>query len=383
MTRIASLDIFRAVTMLLMIWVNDYAGVPGVAKWMLHAGATEDYLGFSDIIFPLFLFIVGLSIPLAIHSRFRRRDTQWNITKHILIRGFSLLLIGVYMVNYESAPQDLYLLGEQGWCFVMAFGVTLIWMDWRRSPLPKKFHQPLEILGSLILVVLAIIYAQSGSWMATHWWGILGLIGWAYLANALIFVMSNGNIWWVIVSVFGFFALSVFGALEVLPPLPVHLDFISTLYGGTTPAFTAVGVLAMLIFQNAKYRLTLLVGIGIGLLTLGILTRPFWGISKIQATPSWLWICLGIGFQAFVLFHYIVDIKNMHKWANIIKPAGTATLTCYLLPYFIYPFKSITNFYPLSDLSNGIVGLAISMLFAIGVVIFTGWLERKGFKLKL
>ena len=64
--RLASIDVFRALTMLLMIWVNDFWSLTGVPKWLQHASATEDYMGFSDVIFPLFLFIVGLSLPLAI-----------------------------------------------------------------------------------------------------------------------------------------------------------------------------------------------------------------------------------------------------------------------------------------------------------------------------
>ena len=64
--RIASIDILRALTMLLMIWVNDFFTLIDIPKWLTHASATEDYMGFSDVIFPLFLFIVGLSIPFAI-----------------------------------------------------------------------------------------------------------------------------------------------------------------------------------------------------------------------------------------------------------------------------------------------------------------------------
>ena len=74
--RIASIDILRALTMLLMIWVNDFWSLTGVPKWLGHAAASEDYMGFSDIIFPLFLFIVGLSIPLAIENRMAKGNLE-------------------------------------------------------------------------------------------------------------------------------------------------------------------------------------------------------------------------------------------------------------------------------------------------------------------
>ena len=53
--RLASIDILRALTMVFMIWVNDFWTLIDIPKWLTHASATEDYMGFSDVIFPLFL----------------------------------------------------------------------------------------------------------------------------------------------------------------------------------------------------------------------------------------------------------------------------------------------------------------------------------------
>ena len=94
--RIASIDILRALTMVFMIWVNDFWTLTEVPKWLQHANATEDYLGFSDIIFPLFLFIVGLSVPLAMKQRRIKGDSRQSIIKHIIIRSVSLLFIGFF-----------------------------------------------------------------------------------------------------------------------------------------------------------------------------------------------------------------------------------------------------------------------------------------------
>lgn len=111
--------------------------------------------------------------------------------------------------------------------------------------------------------------------------------------------------------------------------------------------------------------------------------RPCWGISKIQGTPAWLGICIGIGFLSFAFLYYIADIKKKVNWAKIIAPAGTATLTCYLIPYFVYPIRNITGLRFPDFMNFGFVGLIISLLFALLVVLFTGWMEKKGFKLKL
>ncbi len=71
--RVASIDVFRALTMFLMIFVNDFWTLSGVPKALQHAGANDDFIGFSDVIFPAFLFIVGLSIPLAVTTRRKKR----------------------------------------------------------------------------------------------------------------------------------------------------------------------------------------------------------------------------------------------------------------------------------------------------------------------
>ncbi|MDR2148451.1 MAG: heparan-alpha-glucosaminide N-acetyltransferase domain-containing protein, partial [Tannerella sp.] len=68
--RIAALDVFRAITMFLMLFVNDIPGLKNIPHGLLHAAADEDMLGFSDIIFPAFLFAMGMAIPYAIDARY-------------------------------------------------------------------------------------------------------------------------------------------------------------------------------------------------------------------------------------------------------------------------------------------------------------------------
>ena len=58
--RIEALDIIRALTMFLMLFVNDIPGLHDIPYWLLHARFDEDMLGFSDTIFPAFLFAMGL-----------------------------------------------------------------------------------------------------------------------------------------------------------------------------------------------------------------------------------------------------------------------------------------------------------------------------------
>lgn len=390
--RIASIDILRALTMLFMIWVNDFFTLIKVPKWLEHANATEDYLGFSDIIFPLFLFIVGLSIPYAIEYRRKKKERSLIITKHIIIRTLALIIIGIYMVNYETAHHDSITIGKEFWELLMALAVFLIWMQWNKSPIIKKWHRPLQIIGFCILIYLAIIYKgghDGEKWMTTQWWGILGLIGWAYIINALFYVYSKKSILlplfivlWLI-----FNLLAVLTHTDNLNISNSTLQIFSVLYSGTIPAFTTAGVVASLLFKKYSSKINvfycILIVLGIINIVFAISTRSIWGISKIQGTPSWVAICTGIGFIMFVVLHYIADIKKNVNWAKVIAPAGTATLTCYMIPYFIYPLRNIIGFRLPEALNTSYLGLAMSFVFAILIVLFTGWLERKRFKLKL
>ena len=389
--RIASIDILRALTMLLMIWVNDFWTLANVPKWLKHASATEDYLGFSDIIFPLFLFIVGLSIPLAIKHRRIKGDSTQSIIKHIIVRSISLLIIGVFMVNYETAYHNGISIGKFWWCILMTIGVGLIWMHWKRSPVSEKWHKPLKLIGLTILIFLAIIY-KGGSdgeiWMTTQWWGILGLIGWAYLINSLVFVLCRGNPIVMMGLFLALTVLSVLDHLDNLPDLPKSLSYLTTIYTGTIPVFTSAGIIATLLFKKlsesqSNLILPILIIFGVLTLAFGIGTRSIWGINKIQGTPSWLGICMGIGFISFATLYVISDIKKKNYWAKLISPAGTATLTCYMIPYIIYPLREITGIRLPESFNTGTIGLIVSFVFAFLVVLLTGWFEKKGYKLKL
>ena len=389
--RVKTIDAFRALTMFLMIWVNDFWTLTGVPKWLKHATYSEDYLGFSDVIFPLFLFIMGMSIPFAVEQRINKGETTFSITKHILIRTASLLIIGVFMVNYETAHHQSIFIGKYFWCFLMALGVSLIWMNWKKSPVAKKWYRLLQFIGVSMLIFLAIIYkggTDGSHWMKIQWWGILGLIGWAYVANALLYLYSKGNLFSIVGVFIIFNVLSVLSASGLLPKVEGFLRNFSTIYQGTVPAFTVAGmVLALLLRKQyasaSKNFILVLISIGMIAVAYGMFMRSFWGISKIKGTPSWLGVCVGIGFLLFALLYFICDTKGKTNWIKIISPAATATLTCYMIPYFIYPLRSITNVRFPGFINNGAVGLLGSLGFALLVIIFTGWLEKKGYTLKL
>jgi predicted acyltransferase len=87
--RLQSIDVFRAITMLLMVFVNDAASVNNLPAWLGHIKGDEDGFGFADTVFPAFLFIAGMSIPFAIRNRISRGATFLQVLFYIASRAFT------------------------------------------------------------------------------------------------------------------------------------------------------------------------------------------------------------------------------------------------------------------------------------------------------
>jgi heparan-alpha-glucosaminide N-acetyltransferase len=388
--RILSVDIFRAVTMLLMIFVNDLWTLHDVPRWLEHTTANEDGMGLADTVFPAFLFIVGLSIPFAIGSRLSRGDSIYRILQHILMRTLALVLMGFFMVNQENfsnqAPETLRSL----WDILMIIAFILIWNNYESKKVFGKLPAwLLQVTGIAILIVLAFIYkggtADDPHWMRPHWWGILGLIGWAYLVCAIVFLFSKNRIGIIITA---WIILMVFNFLEVMPgrlPLPHFLLIVSA----SNHVLVMSGVLVTLIYLRVGEKMNFTI-FGSVLLILAVLciaygfgVRQFGGISKILATPSWTSICAGISMAVFLIIFIIADILHYSGWASVIMPAGQSTLTCYLLPGLLYPLLNPLQQLLPDNLLSGLPGLVKSLLFALLTVVITGWLQKIHIRLKI
>jgi heparan-alpha-glucosaminide N-acetyltransferase len=390
--RLDSIDVFRAVTMFLMIFVNDLWSLEDVPKWLEHSKGAEDAMGLSDVVFPGFLFIVGLSIPFAIANRRKKGDSNALIVRHIAGRTFALLLMGIFIVNYENIADGAMVVNKYVWEIGMVIAFFLIWNVYPSNPEKKGLYTALKTAGYLLLAGLAVIYkggdATNPSWMETHWYGILGLIGWSYLLGALTYLLTGDRLTWAIVGwlFFVLFNLASFsGMLDFLDPVKKHVWIVGS---GSMPAFVMGGVVASVIYRNGRNAvnntfLIILIVLGVVCLAYGFGTRPFWGISKIRATPAWVGICTGISLVAFAFLFWLVDLQKIKNWANVIKPAGTATLTCYLIPYIWYAVITLAGISLPMYLRTGLVGLVKSACFSLLVILLTGAINRIGIKLKI
>jgi len=382
--RIFSIDVFRAITMLLMIFVNDLWSLTGVPLWLEHARADQDFLGFSDIVFPCFLFIVGMSIPYAMRNRLARGENYHQVLRHIALRSFALLVMGVFTVNINNLNVEASGLSREAFQILMVIGFFLIWNVYPKSENRKKYlYLGMQLTGVLLLILLVYFFkgGKDGMGLMTpQWWGILGLIGWTYLITAPIYLFARKSP----------VLLLLFWFLFTLLNIAEHARWLHTPIpgGGAFQGFAFAGIAASLLTDRAdttekRQKLPFLyIGIGILLLMAGFALRNFFIISKIQATPTWVFLCNAIAFGFFAVIYFVVDMKGKGNWFNLIKPAGTSTLTCYLIPYVYYSIATFAFTLPLF-LKTGAVGLLKSFVYAMIIIGITALLGELKIKLKI
>ena len=384
--RLLSIDVFRAITMFFMIFVNDVSGVKNIPEWIEHVSAKADGLGFADTVFPIFLFIVGLSLPFALMKRKKRGDSFFQLATYILTRSLALLVMGFFHVNMESYSKAS-ILPEAVWevCITVAF--FLIWIDY---PDTMKKSKRYFLQGTGILTLLLMAYLFKGGepsapvGLKPYWWGILGIIGWSYLVCASIYLLSKGNVWVQLIAFVAFMIINIAFHTGVL-------KFSLWVIGNAASvSLTMAGVVISLLYKEltgkGKDRLLwiLFAIAGITMIIFGLLIRPYAaGISKIRATPAWVAICIGIGILVFELLIYFIDIKGKQNWFKGIRPGGTSTLTTYLIPYLLYSIYSLSEFqYPLF-FREGFGGIIRSFFIAFFVIWIAGLLEKKKIRLQI
>jgi predicted acyltransferase len=142
--RLVSLDLFRGATIAAMILVNN-PGDESVAYWpLLHAqwnGWTP-----TDLIFPFFLFIVGVAMAFSFRSRAGHGASRTQLMTHVLKRGLILFALGMFLNgfpnHYQLSSWRVYgVLQRIALCYVIA-SVLALWTSWR--------GQAIAIVGCLL-----------------------------------------------------------------------------------------------------------------------------------------------------------------------------------------------------------------------------------------
>lgn len=390
--RINSIDIMRGLTLVLMLFVNDLF-VPGVPVWLGHTEANFDGMGLADWVFPGFLFMVGMAVPFSIGNRIARGENNSAITKHILIRTISLLIIGVLMSNSRNVNGEFTGLSKSVWSLIMYSGVFLVWNNYKNPDKNLVLISILRVIGLAMIVAMVYIF-RSGEDRGFSYrsWGILGTIGWGYLVTAFVYLGFRNNLMKTSVAMLFFLALNILSKLHLLDFLNPLKPVLGVIINGNAPFIVLSGLFVTLILKklsNTDINKTALIIASLGILSIiaGFILRNWFIISKIQSTPSWALICNGISMILFAALFWIIDIRKRGKWASFLKPAGENSLTIYLAPdmfyYIIWSLGLPLLFYKNSDF-DPIIVVAGSLVWALIMGVGLAYLfKRLKFSLKL
>jgi predicted acyltransferase len=412
--RITSIDALRGLVMFTMIFVNDLAGAPHklVPDWMVHYSDRHRGSGmtFVDLVFPAFLFIVGMSIPFAIRSRLGREGPLWKnvllVLGHILLRTASLIMLGVIMVNGSPSSEKM------GWsstvwtvlmytCAILAFcSISPSRKAAPDTPQPKvtllkKITLGLRLAGSAGLIALAVMWRGGmGQQIITFsplgirhsWYGILGLIGWAYFVASLVFLLCRTHRTGLLACMVLLMCLfpadrkGLFGAFSMVSIGEALGSQASITVGGVLLA--SVLLLPWNAWQRVGFAGLFISGCAIA----AMLLRPLYGISKNDATPSWcLWSC-AITAALWVICYLIADVWPTRPLLKPLALAGSNVLLAYLLSEMlgsVLELIHLDNWYGQlaeTDLTHAV---SRSAGCAFVILLISVILNRLGFRLRL
>jgi heparan-alpha-glucosaminide N-acetyltransferase len=394
--RIASIDIFRGLTMAVMIFVNELAGVHGLPWWTYHAHAQQDLMTYVDMVFPFFLFIVGMSMPLAVERRLQQNPSHTALWLHVISRSCGLVVLGLILANADNVDPHLMLIPMSGaaWMLLGLAGGILFWLVPSRKLEHRRVYLALRGVGVLLLIFVYAIFrrpAENGGtgWIDGSYPEILGLIGYTYFSVALLYIPSRRWTWapfvWFAVLV-GFCALTIAHVFDWPARAPLY---VWPFGNAAHPAITMAGIATSTLFLRSNAvsardrRILLALAFAVVTFVAAWLLAPL-GISKIRATPTWVLVSVGAAVLAFVLLYWVCDMQGRTRWAAFVKSAGENTLLTYLLPDLYYAFAGFIGFsYFDHHLTFGMPGVLRAVCFTALILALSALLTRWRIRLQL
>jgi hypothetical protein len=253
------------------------------------------------------------------------------------------------------------------------------------------------VIGWIALVVLAVLFRdRDGGVFRARWWGILGLIGWAYLVAAFVYLFARDRMryllpaWLILLGLCLLRSGTRGGEALLALPRGNFLDALLELFHLGNGALAALAVGGVLLSVcHVKYfsvdkgkGYVAFVLLFILLLGVGFAAHSVWITSKIQATPPWVLYCSAISVGMYALLTFLVD-KGGARWFRLIRVAGTATLTCYLMPYVAYSISAIFHIQLPEGMHAGLLGILSCVAFSLLMLALAWGIGKIGLRLKI
>jgi predicted acyltransferase len=421
--RLVSLDIFRGITIAAMLLVNN-AGKGAAYGPLEHA----EWHGWTptDLIFPFFVFIVGVATPFSLAKRAAAESDRLKLLGGIWLRALSIVLLGalqgIPFSNMDPLPEGflaLKLLRIITWVFCFA-AILAILYPWK-SPSLRMWI----VLGT---VPIYLLLAFAMYWTKQHAIasglpeifsfgnglfapqklripGVLQRIGICYGVAASIALFSGWRtiLFAAIVFMAGFSALMLrapyhdhaTGSLTEEDNLAGRIDLdvfgkthVYTKYGdpegllSTLPA-TATALLGILVGiwlsggRSPLEKCAALLANGVWICILGVCLHSWlMPINKKIWTPSFVIFTAGMAMLGLGMIYWIADVRRRRAWALPFKIYGVNAIAAFVIAGIVTRIGYLVKLYDWN------IGKKVTLITfcqnrcADGVHRFSDWLQQ-------
>lgn len=327
--RLMSLDALRGFD---MFFIMGLSGVivafcnlfpdSGIMTWlggqMSHVG--WDGLSHHDTIFPLFLFVAGISFPFSLDKQRSGGSTDRAICYRVLKRGMTLVLLGlvyngIFKLDFESMR----------YASVLA-RIGLAWMFAALLFVRFGTRTNIALSGAILIGYWLLLWVAPGSAAPFSFEdNLVGAVDRALLPGRL----NDGT-------------FDPEGLLSTLPAI------VTALLGMFT------GQLVQLPESRCteKRKMSYMLLGAVALLAAGLLWSLVFPINKKLWSSSFVCVVASYSLALFVLFYYIIDVKGYKKYSLFFRVVGLNSITIYLAQKIV-DFKYISNFF-----LKGVIGLS-------------------------
>ncbi len=349
--RLDSLDVFRGITIAGMILVNN----PGIwdKKLIYDSLQHADWKGCTptDLVFPFFLFIVGVAMTFSFRKRLTGPADRGRLYAQIARRTLILFLLGLTMYSFPNwRLMGPYVLG--------IIGLSLFFQD-RPAGYPGRFW-PMTIVGAGVLLGAIVYFGVDFAYFqekALRVPGVLQRIAVCYCCTAVILLTTGlrGRVAWVVGILVAYWVVALHvpapegytAKLEGSPGL-LH-NWIDEqvlgnhLYGhrpdpegilSTLPAIATVllGVLVGHWLQSGRSREEKAAGLffaGVLAIGVGLLMNKGFPINKKIWSSSYVVYTAGLASCGLAICYWLIDIHGIRRWAWPFRVFGTNAIVVY------------------------------------------------------
>jgi len=315
--RLVSLDVLRGLAVAGMILVTDPGSYGAVYPQLLHAqwnGATA-----TDMIFPAFLFAVGIAITLSFASRIERGYDRGRLARHAVIRSVVIFVIGLVVNGFPD--YNLHTLRIPGvlqriaLCYLFS---ALIYLALGNGRQPRAALRRSWTIAGIVFVILA------------GYWCVLKLVPVPGFGPNRLDSLGNAGAY-IDRLAFGTQHMWVYGTT---PGYGVTYDPEGLL--STLPAIATllIGILTGEWLRTAYGRnrkALVLAAIGIVFTLAGWFLDPLLSINKRIWTSTFVLFSGGVSLLVFSALYFVLDIRWWRWWTVPALVFGTNAILAFAL----------------------------------------------------